>query len=135
MTLPSSNADIVSGCPLSRRQELRKLNYIPYPANLNDSSRNTAGPDRRECGPRARAGARRLREHCRVGHRGLHAQADGAARGENWEDSETREFSVARDGFVLQLAPKYKGSRVLILGGGDGGLLKELLDHIASVER
>ena len=28
----------------------------------------------------------------------------------------------------FQLATSYKGSHVLILGGGDGGLLKELLD-------
>lgn len=32
-----------------------------------------------------------------------------------------------KSGF-FQLAHSYRGSRVLILGGGDGGLLKELLD-------
>ena len=35
----------------------------------------------------------------------------------------------------LQLASKYGGSRVLILGGGDGGLLKELLDHFTSIDK
>merc|ERR1711884_589994 len=34
-----------------------------------------------------------------------------------------------------ELSSKYEGSRILILGGGDGGLLKELLDHFTSIDK
>ena len=49
-------------------------------------------------------------------------------------DEETWDNYIRHDIF-LQLASKYGGSRVLILGGGDGGLLKELLDHFTSIDK
>lgn len=52
----------------------------------------------------------------------------------NIAESDTESYTHKLMG-LPELASKYGGTRILILGGGDGGLLKELLDHFTSIAK
>ena len=81
-------------------KRINMIDVISLWFSLRYLTRNPTGSNSGQCGPWADAGAWRLCQHSRVRHRGVHAQANGAAGGE--EDTNKR--------WILKLAMRKLGT-------------------------